>query len=164
MHIRQIDHKLREINEKLAAEKTNARIDAEKARLEEESKTLAQTVADCDRVDYEIRLFKKKKISIVEDRVSSLFEIVRWKMYEPNLTNDGEKEICQAIIDGVPYETQNTATRINAGIDIINGLTKALGCQVPLFVDNTESVTVMRASETQTITLTVIQGQKLTIK
>lgn len=164
MHIRQIDNKLREINEKLAAEKTNARIDAEKARLEEESKTLAQTVADCDRVDYEIRLFKKKKISIVEDRVSSLFEIVRWKMYEPNLTNDGEKEICQAIIDGVPYETQNTATRINAGIDIINGLTKALGCQVPLFVDNTESVTVMRASETQTITLSVIQGQRLTIK
>ena len=164
MHIRQIDNKLREINEKLAAEKTNARIDAEKARLEEESKTLAQTVADCDRVDYEVRLFKKKKISIVESRVSSLFEIVRWKMYEPNLTNDGEKEICQAIIDGVPYETQNTATRINAGIDIINGLSKALGCQVPLFVDNTESVTTMRPAATQTITLTVVQGQNLNIK
>lgn len=164
LEIKTIDSAIRSIDEKLAAENVNARIDTEKIRLEEESKTLAQTVADCDRTEYEIRLFKKKKISIVEDSVSSLFDLVRWKMYEPNLTNDGEKEICQAVINGVPYETQNTATRINAGIDIINGLSKALECHVPLFVDNTESVTQLRGIDTQVITLTVIPGQKLTIK
>lgn len=164
LKVRSFDTQLREIDEKLASEKTNERIDAEKARLEEESKSLAQTVADCDRTEYEIKLFKKRKISIVEDRVSSLFEMVHWKMYEPNLTNDGEKEICQAVINGVPYETQNTATRVNAGIDIINGLSKVMDVRVPLFVDNTESVSEVRASLTQTILLAVVPGQKLTIK
>ena len=84
-------------------------------------------------------------------------------MYEPNLTNDGEKEICQAIIDGKPYEQQNTATMMNAGIDIINGLSVASGVSVPLFVDNKESVSDLINTNAQLVTLEVVKGAQLTI-
>lgn len=89
--------------------------------------------------------------------------MVHWKMYEPNLTNDGEKEICQAIINGVPYEQQNTATRVNAGIDICNGFAQAYGVSVPLFIDNAESVTDTLPTNGQSIKLTVVAGSELKI-
>jgi DNA repair exonuclease SbcCD ATPase subunit len=163
-NIRSCDNTISDANTKMASVNANKRIDEEKARLQEKEKELAQIIADCDRIDFEISSYKKAKISIVEDRVSSLFEIVHWKMYEPNLTNDGEKEICQAIIDGVPYEQTNTATRINAGIDIVNGISKAFETNVPLFIDNAESVSVVRSTPSQLITLTVVEGQELTIQ
>ena len=163
-NIRACDNTIADANTNIARVAGNKRIDEEKARLQEQSAELAQVVANCDKIDFEIASFKKAKIAIVEDRVSSLFEIVRWKMYEPNLTNDGEKEICQAVIDGVPYEQTNTATRINAGIDIVNGISKAIGTNVPLFIDNAESVSAIRNTQSQLITLTVKEGQELTIQ
>ena len=163
-NIRACDNIIAGANTKMASIASNKRIDEEKALLQDKEKELAQVVADCDKIDFEISSFKKAKIGIVEDRVSSLFEIVRWKMYEPNLTNDGEKEICQAVIDGVPYEQTNTATRINAGIDIVNGISKAFETNVPLFIDNAESVSIIRNIPSQLITLTVVEGQELTIR
>lgn len=161
--IRQIDVMLSDVTTKIAEIATNDRIDEKIAELESQKREYVQTIAACDKLAFQIRGFKKKKIFIVEGNVSSLFEIVRWKMFEPNITNDGEKEICQAVIDGIPYEQTNTATRINAGIDIINGITKALDTQVPLFVDNVESVTNLRNTPSQLITLAVTDGQELTI-
>lgn len=133
--------------------------------LEETSKSLSQDKADCKFILFQIDMYKKDKINIVNNKVSELFEIVKWKMYEPNVSNDGEKEICQAIIDGIPFEEQNTAKKVNASIDIINGLSKALQLNLPMFIDNKESVTTLISSNSQIIALEVKKGQKqITIK
>lgn len=148
---------------RLAARNTNRRIDEERARLEDRQRTLADTVAQAEGVEQQILAYRKAKIMAVENGVSSLFTMVRWKMYEPNLTNDGEKEICQAIIDGVPYEQQNRATQVNAAIDIVNGFARAYEVSLPLFIDNAESVTDILPTNGQEITLTVVPNGKLTI-
>lgn len=147
----------------LSQEGVNERIDKFKLELEQKATDLAQAVADADKIEFEIQAFKKRKIELVEASVSSLFEFVKWKMYEPNITNDGEKEICQAVIDGKPYEQQNTATMVNAGIDIINGLSVASNVYVPLFVDNKESVSELIETNAQLITLEVVKGAQLSI-
>lgn len=148
---------------RLAGRDTNARIDAERARLEKEQSDLANLIADYEGKEAQIQAFRKAKITAVEEGVSSLFTMVHWKMYEPNLTNDGEKEICQAIINGVPYDQQNTATRVNAGIDICNGFAQAYQVAVPLFIDNAESVTDTLPTNGQSIKLTVVAGSDLKI-
>lgn len=148
---------------RLAGRDTNARIDAERKRLENEQSDLANLIAEYEGKEAQIQAYRKAKITAVEEGVSSLFTMVRWKMYEPNLTNDGEKEICQAIINGVPYEQQNTATRVNAGIDICNGFAQAYGVSVPLFIDNAESVTDTLPTNGQSIKLTVVAGSELKI-
>lgn len=148
---------------RLAGRDTNARIDAERKRLEEEQATLANLIAEYEGKEAQIQAYRKAKITAVEEGVSSLFTMVHWKMYEPNLTNDGEKEICQAIINGVPYEQQNTATRVNAGIDICNGFAQAYGVSVPLFIDNAESVTATLPTNGQSIKMTVVAGSELKI-
>lgn len=153
----------KDVHLKLGQRETNKNIDKQKSALEEEKKALSQKTAELEMVQDEIWDFKKRKITIVEEAVSSFFKIVRWRMFEQNLTNDGEKELCEAIIDGKPYGTQNLAMQMNAGIDIINGISSALGVRLPLFIDQKESVTDLIETETQLITLEVTAGSKLNI-
>lgn len=153
----------KDVHLKLGQRETNKNIDKQKASLEEEKKALSQKTSELEMVQDEIWDFKKRKITIVEEAVSSFFKIVRWRMFEQNLTNDGEKELCEAIIDGKPYGTQNLAMQMNAGIDIINGISSALGVRLPLFIDQKESVTDLIETETQLITLEVTAGSKLNI-
>lgn len=153
----------RQLETRMAAKATNERIDAERARLEKQKVELAQAIADYEAIEADIAGFRKAKIQTVEDGVSSLFTMVRWKMYEPNVSNDGEKEICQPIIEGVPYQLQNTAMQYNAGLDIVNGFAKAYGVSVPLFIDGAESVTELIDTDNQLITLAVKAGSKLEI-
>ncbi len=146
---------IKAVEDKLAGKRTNERIDTLKAELKERESNLAQAVADCERVEAQIAAFKKERIEKVEAGVSSLFRMIHWKMYEPNITNDGEKEICQAIIDGVPYEQQNTATKFNAAVDMVNGFMVAHDISLPLFIDNKESVSNLIDTQAQVITLAV---------
>ena len=148
---------------RLAARDTNQRIAEERTRLEARQRLLADAMAENEGAEQQMQSYRKAKIMAVENGVSSLFTLVRWKMYEPNLTNDGEREVCTALIDGIPYEQQNRATQVNAGIDIVNAFAKAYQVSMPLFVDNAESVTNLLQTNGQCITLTVVKNSKLTI-
>lgn len=150
-----------ELMVRIAGRETNKRIDQERARLEERQRNLADTIAQAEGVEQQILAYRKAKIMAVENGVSSLFTMVRWKMYEPNVTNDGEKEICQAIINGIPYDQQNRATQVNAAIDIVNGFAKAYEVSLPLFIDNAESVTDIIPTNGQCITMTVVKNKQL---
>lgn len=152
-----------ELEKRMAQKATNERIDEERKRLLDNQTTLQQAIAEYEQAEADIAGFKKEKITAVENGVSSLFRMVRWKMYEANVTNSGEKEICQAIIDGVPYEQQNTATQVNAGIDIATAFGHAYGVSAPLFIDNAESVTDLLETYRQMIKLTVVPGAKLAV-
>lgn len=153
-----IANELVEVRKNIAQEQTNTRIDAQRKELENQQRQLANVIAECEGVEAQVDEFKKRKITMVEENVSSMFELVHWKMYEPNISNDGEKEICQAIIDGIPYEQQNTATKFNAAIDMVNAFSKAYEVNVPLFIDNKESVSELLRTEAQIITLSVVDG------
>ena len=148
---------------RLAARDTNERIAKERTHLEERQRELADLIAQAEGVEQQIQAYRKAKITAVENGVSSLFRMVRWKMYEPNITNDGEREICTALIDGVPYEQQNRATQVNAGIDIVNAFAQAYQISTPLFVDNAEAVTNLLPTNGQCITLEVVKNARLTV-
>ena len=152
-----------EILKRLSGKDTNRRIDEERSRLEKRQAELADTIARYEGEEAQIAAFRKAKITAIEQSVSSLFQMVYWKMYEPNLTNDGEKEICQPMIQGIPYDQQNLAMQYNAAIDIVNGFATAYGVSAPLFIDNAESVTDLLQTDNQRITLTVQAGAELNI-
>lgn len=152
-----------DLEKRMAQKATNERIDEERKRLLANQTALQQAMAEYEQAEADIAGFKKEKITAVENGVSSLFRMVHWKMYEANVTNSGEKEICQAIIDGVPYEQQNTATQVNACIDIATAFGQAYGVSAPLFIDNAERVTDLLETYRQMIKLTVVPGAKLAI-
>jgi len=74
--------------------------------------------------------------------------------------NGGQVETCQALIDGVPFSDANTASKINAGIDIINTLCNHYQVSAPIFIDNRESVVNLIPSQSQIINLIVSEPDK----
>ena len=148
----------------LAKEQDIARVEARREELKKENAELATKIAALDAVLYEIANYQKAYITAVEDKVSSMFKLVRWKMYQSNVSNDGEQEICECLVNGIPVSTNvNTAGGINAGIDIINALSAWLGISVPLWIDGKESVTELLDTEAQVITLSVVENQPLSV-
>lgn len=142
----------------------NRRVDGEKKRLQKRSLELSQIIADCRSTLSQIFDYKKSKIDAVESKVNGLFDIVRWKFYQQNMTNDDLQEIYTCLVGGVDYVNLNTASKVNANVDIINGISKAANIYVPLFIDGKESVTEILTSIQQQIMLKVVSNEDLTVK
>lgn len=158
-----LHNEIKELSEKLGLEQVNKNIDKLKTELKEESKILNNELSDLESVEYQILQFNKQKIDVMESKINQYFEVVSWKMYEANLTNDNEKPICEAYVNGVPYEETNDAMTMIIGIDVIHGLSKANNISVPLFIDRYESLEALPNIDAQTITLEVVKGSKLTV-
>ena len=83
--------------------------------------------------------FTKAKIEKSENSVNSLFKYVKFKLFDSQI-NGGEKECCEVLIDGVPYNDANSAAKINAGLDVINAISMSYDVKAPIFIDNRKSV------------------------
>lgn len=148
----------------LAKEQKIAEVEARREELKRQNAELATQIAELDSVLYEIQTYQKAYINAVEEKVSSMFKIVKWKMYQRNVTNEGEQEICECLVNGVPVSTNvNTAGSVNAGIDIINALSRWLDISVPLWIDGKESVTNLIETDAQLITLSVVENHPLSV-
>ncbi len=137
------------------------RIRANKKRiseLESEYRESQCALAELEGIEYNIQQFSKAKIEQVEARINGLFTLVKFKMFEYQL-NGGEVETCEAMVNGVPYCDLNSATRINAGLDIINAISKKQGITAPIFVDNRESVITLLPTYAQVINLSVSDNE-----
>lgn len=106
------------------------------------------------KLEITIAAFAKARIDAVEDKINSMFGIVKFKLFN-RLVNGGEEEICDATLNGVPYPDCSTAERINMGLDIINAISRFKGVTAPIFIDNAESVIDILPTGTQVIRLVV---------
>lgn len=159
----ELKKELEEVIKKLSQRDTNLRISQLKADLNSRSKELAQIISNLEKVEFEIIEFQKYRINKIEEAVSSYFEMVTWKMYEQNKTNDGERTICEALVNGVPYSETNEGMTMAIGADVINGLSKAYNVSLPLFIDRFESLEILPRVNSQLITLEVAKGEPLSI-
>ncbi|MBD0822611.1 AAA family ATPase [Aestuariibaculum marinum] len=127
--------------------------------LSQEEGTLAQSIADLEKDQYIIDAFEKEKCTRIEDSVNSRFSLVNFKLFETQI-NGGEVPTCKALINGVPFSDANTASKINAGLDIINTLCFHYQANAPIFIDNRESVVQLIPSQSQIINLIVSEEDK----
>ena len=75
------------------------------------------------------------------------------------------RDSCEAMVDGVPYGALNTASKMQANVEIVQAFSRAADISLPLFLDNRESVTDLTLpDEMQVINLNVIPGEKLGLK
>ncbi|WKF80337.1 AAA family ATPase [Lactiplantibacillus plantarum] len=117
-----------------------------------------------DQHSYLLDQYTRTRVTMLEERINKLFKLVNFKLFE--IQKNGEiNEICEATVDGVPFSTDlNNAARINAGLDIINTLSKHYQVVAPIFVDNAESVNQIADTEAQQIALVVSRDKTLTIE
>lgn len=136
------------------------RIEARISELSERESSLAYELSQFEKEEFQIEEFTKFKIDSVEKRINSMFDFVRFKMFN-KLVNGGVEETCEATIFGVPYSDANNAAKINAGLDIIGTLSKHFEIEAPCFIDNAESVTRFTSFTNQLILLIVDANAKI---
>lgn len=122
--------------------------------LEQEQQRLINEKNLVDETAFLLDEFVKTKVEMLEDTINKHFTITTFKMANV-LVNGSVEDCCETMVDGVPYRSLNNAARINAGIDIINALTRFYGVTAPVFVDNAEAVTKFISCNSQTVKLIV---------
>ena len=151
-----------ELESTLATKAINDRNTQRIKELEERLRNANEELAQLEGIEFTIQEFTKTRISMLEDKINSMFKFVRWRMYETQI-NGGEVETCKATVDGVPYEDLNNAMKINAGLDIINAICKSLNLTAPIFCDNAEAVNELISTDSQVIRLVVSDDETLKI-
>lgn len=140
-----------------AAAETEARIKAlEHAQLE-----AADQLSDIEAKIMLLEKFVMDRCDALEESINEKFPTIRWKLFDTQI-NGGITDTCICMIpcNGalVSYESANTASRVNADVEIVNVLSAHYGVSVPLFVDNSERVNQIAHTESQLITLAVSGG------
>jgi hypothetical protein len=74
--------------------------------------------------------------------------------------NEGIKECCEAMFDGVPVSDVNHGKKVNAGLDVINTLCAYYGVTAPMFIDFRESVSHIIPTNCQIINLIKNESDK----
>ena len=87
--------------------------------------------------------FIKTKVAMLTDRMNSKFQRLRFQLFTTQI-NGGVDEGCEVLVPSdagalVPYQDANNAARINAGLEIIEVLSRHWDMTMPVFVDNAES-------------------------
>lgn len=155
----EITRKINELHSDLSTEQRIKDADKRINELKEEEVSLASTITVLEGKLYNIEQFTKAKMDALEASINKRFSFVKFKLFETQI-NGGEVPTCKALIDGVPFSDANTASKINAGIDIINTLCDHYSVSAPIFIDNRESVTDIIPCDSQIINLIVSEVDK----
>ena len=148
---------------RLAARDAIAKADAEIQRLAQEEKRLAQEIADIEGEEIAIQDFIRVKIEECESRINSHFHFVKFKLYDTTIEGN-IYEVCTPLCDGIPYWSANSASQVNAGLDIINTLCKHFDVCAPIFIDNRESVNELIPTDSQIINLVVTRDKEIIVE
>lgn len=149
-----------EVLELLGKKEAFDRITARIAEINEYKLTYRAQLDELDKQLDVVREYNQKADQLLEDRVNEHFRFVKWSMFKTNLK--GEREAtCECYHDGVPYRRLNTAAKVNAGIDIAYTFAKYNEIEVPMLLDECESVNHPICRGGQQIRMVVTTDDKL---
>lgn len=160
--ISSIDSKIKALDEQILAhdeilakfserEKQEAKI----TEIQAQEKQLSEEKGEMQEHQMLIEEFFITKRDLLQDKINSHFQIVKWKLFDFYEEGGLNESVCEPMINGVPFSNLNNGSRIKAGMDVSNTLMKQEGVQVPIFIDNAEGVTRRQELDTQVIALKV---------
>ena len=155
----QLKTRIAELSAQLAHKAQNESLRQRVSELEEQLQETSQRYADIERIEFLCEEFIRTKVELLEVSVNQKFSKVSFKMFSTQV-NGGLTETCEALIDGVPFSSANTASQLNAGLDIITTLNETYQVTAPVFLDNRESVTKIIPTKSQVINLFVDENEK----
>lgn len=165
--IEEINEKIRQQNVTLAnaelLKSQNKRI----AELTKRQKELGKEFEDILRGEYLCDLFVGRKAEMLDDKINSKFKTLKFRMFQEQV-NGGVADDCEPLIPChdllVPFKSANNASRINAGLEVIDVLSEHYGVQMPIWVDNCESVNEPYKTGCQQLRLYVSSDEELRVE
>lgn len=80
------------------------------------------------------------KCKYAEKKINDLFDGIKFKMFRKNKTNGEIRECCDLTWNGVPYKSLSYSTKFLVNMKIALAFQKFYGVEMPLIVDNAESI------------------------
>lgn len=118
----------------------NAEHEEEIERLESLRNQKEQDKATCQNILDQIETLDKKKNELLVSDINKLFGIVKWKLFSYKKNGTYEK-CCIPMVDGYEFgKTTNKAREIFAKVDIAVSIQNMLGVNIPIVLDNAESL------------------------
>ncbi len=166
-----IKDKLDKLNEELENEQSKKaqidmfnRQDLRIKELEEKENELAGKYENLSKGLYLCEQFIKAKTRMLDEKINNRFKTLKFRLFIEQ-QNGGIADDCEALVPCqtglVPFKSANNAARINAGLELIDTLSEYYGVEMPLFLDNAESVTKFNKTKTQLIKLIVSKKDKV---
>jgi chromosome segregation ATPase len=161
--LKNLNDKIEELSKRLEKRSLIERHLKRISELEQSLKSGNSELTELELIEKSIKDFTRKKILMTEESINKLFSFVKFKMFDTQV-NGEEVETCEATVKGVPWESLNSAMKINAGLDCINAICNHFNVCAPIFVDNAEGVNEIIKTEGQQVRLHVTKkDDKLTI-
>lgn len=154
-----LDEQIKAAREVISKAEDNAKY---RDRINELNQKRKEIAGKLEEVEYDLHileLYHRAEGEYITANVNDMFDIVEWKLFKMQM-NGGIKPICEARVDGVPFDDVNTAKKIQAGIDIIQTLSEYFEIEAPVFVDNAEGVGAYPDSDLQIISLVYSKGDE----
>ena len=150
---------------------TKADISEKEARLEElrqQKIDLEQKKTDCQKILDLLKELDKEKNETLVDSINAMFGLVKWQLFD-FAKNGGYKSVCVPMVDNksILSLASNKGNRILGRVDIVNSIQKIEGLNVPIFLDDVESLDdenikkAVSLLNCQVIILKVTNGEKL---
>lgn len=159
----QLQGELEEVNKKLASKENNEKLKTRIQELMTEERKLSEQLAELEKQEFLCEEYTKTKVELLESGINEKFKFVKFKLFNTQV-NGAVEEWCEALVDGVPFSNANTASQVNAGLDIINVISEHYGVQAPVLLDNRESVNQIIECNSQLINLVVSDDEELRIE
>ena len=106
----------------------------------------SQKEADIQRKKDILKNFSIKKNERIAEMINPYFEEFQFNFLSYTQNND-PVEVCEMIRKGVEYRNLNYSDQLLCKIDLLRGFQKIQGVQLPIFVDNAESINSERLPE-----------------
>ncbi len=136
----QIRNDISVVDKSLASVSINESVDKRIAELEQERRNIAQKITDVQAQLDLLKRFSRKKNELLEADVNKYLSFCTVRMFRP-LVNGDTEECCDFTYLGEPYSrNMNHGARILTEIDICNAFQKRCGVELPIMVDDTESL------------------------
>lgn len=157
MDTTELQAKLNTINKAIGGQDYIIKINKEIDKLES---VREQKLKALDNIVFERKILEeilKLKATTIEEQVNADLDSIKVKLFEIK-KNGNVKPIFTVTHKGIDFARMNNAKQINAGIELLNFIQNKKGVQIPIFVDNAESVNKIHKTESQTIELYVTTG------
>lgn len=135
---------------------TNERI----AQLQSEKKNNLLRLGEAEQKLSLLGKYSVAKINMISDGINNMFERITFKLFDKNIGNEGIRETCELMMDGVPYRNLSFAEKHIAGMEIIRVISEKRNFKNPVFIDNRESIINLPPAPAQVINFIVSEKDK----
>ena len=164
--LEKLRHDLLDVTKKIGEASINDYVDKAVSELREKQRDTQQKIADQEAILDLLKKLDRKKNEILSESVNQYLEFCKVRLFRPLINGDTE-ECCEFIYKGEPYNrNMNHGAKLLTEIDICRAFQRKNDVEMPIIIDDTESLDAWRIPEidTQLIVIRRTDDKELIIK